>query len=122
MFENLEHIAIIAKNRSTKALADWYCKVLGFKVTLELKKEGRPPVYFLKLKNGSYLEIIPPNFPFHLGFPVDNFEKAVKELASEGIALENIRVTSKGWKEGFFNDPEGNKLQIIYRPKGTPTT
>jgi len=111
----LGHIGIIAKD--PKALADWYKDVLGFEVILEMKKEGRPPIYFLKGDEGSYIEVLPPTFERHLGFVVDDFDETVKTLKSKGIVLENARGTSMGWTIGYFKDIEGNQLEIVHMPK-----
>ena len=66
-----------------------------------MKKEGRPPIYFLKGEGGSYIEILPSAFKTHLGFVVDNFDEAVKKLQSKGISLENVRETGMGWNRVF---------------------
>jgi len=111
----LGHIGIIAKD--PKALADWYKNVLGFEVILEMKREGRPPIYFLKGGGGSYIEVLPSTFETHLGFVVDNFDEAAKILESKGIVLENVRKTGMGWTIGYFRDSEGNQLEIVHMPE-----
>jgi catechol 2,3-dioxygenase-like lactoylglutathione lyase family enzyme len=111
----LGHIGIIAND--PKNLAEWYRDILGFEIILEMKKKGRLPIYFLKGEEGSYIEILPPSFKNHIGFVVDHFDEAVKTLKTKGIVFEIIRETSMGWKIAYFQDPEGNQLEIIYRPK-----
>ena len=111
------HATITAKN-PTK-LAEWYKDTLGIKIGVKLLKEGRPPVYFLKLKNGCEIEI----HPFvkqHIGVVVDDFDKVAEKLKAKGIQLTDVQHTSGGWKIGFFKDTEGNLLELQHRPKGTP--
>lgn len=111
----LGHIGIIAED--PQSVANWYKDKLGFQIILEIKKEGRPPIYFLKGEGGSYIEILPPTFKTHLGFVVDDFNEAVNKLQSKGISLENVKKTGMGWMIGYFKDPVGNQLEIVYRPK-----
>jgi len=111
------HATITAKD-PTK-LARWYEDTLGIRIGVELTKKDRLPVYFLK--SGSRCEIeIHPSVQPHIGLVVSDFEKASKELASNGIALRDVQFTSGGWKIGFFEDLEGNLLELEHRPKGTP--
>ena len=109
----VEHVGIIAKD--PKSLAEWYRDALGFEIILEMKKSGRPPIYFLKGSEGSYIEILPPSFKNHVGFVVDDFDEMVNNLQKKGIVFETMRETSIGWKIGYFRDPEGNQLEIVYR-------
>ena len=124
MYNGIEHIAIAAKD--TEGLCSWYQTVLGFSVAYDNKKS--PPTCFVRLGNGSLIEILPagegaltqkgtsdPGIN-HIAIAVDEFEKAVEDLESKGVVVENIREASGGVKVGFFRDPEGNLLQIIYRP------
>ncbi|GAI30644.1 unnamed protein product, partial [marine sediment metagenome] len=53
----------------------------------------------------------------HIGITVDNFEEAEEALKSKGVILNIKRKTSIGWTIGYFNDPDGNVLEIIYRPE-----
>jgi len=118
----LEHIGIYAKD--VEALKNWYCDVLGLKVIKKLERPGRPPVYFLSGEEGLIVEILPttserkersledPGFS-HIGLAVDNFDYVKTCLESKGIQLSGVRVTSAGWKIGYFKDPEGNVLEIV---------
>jgi catechol 2,3-dioxygenase-like lactoylglutathione lyase family enzyme len=118
ILKKIDHISINAKN--TKALAKWYQDVLGFEIILEMKKEGRPPVYFIKLKGDSFIEVQDSPWNPHLCFEVKDFWKTVKNLVSKGVTLKIVRKTSIGWTAGFFEDPEGNLIEILYRPKPIP--
>jgi catechol 2,3-dioxygenase-like lactoylglutathione lyase family enzyme len=120
-----EHVGLYAADPSV--LAKWYVDTLGFEVIRTLEKEGRPPIYFLKGNRGLVIEILPtgaarsarelsdPGYS-HLGLIVEDFDQAAASLQSKGISLFNVRQTSNGWTIGYFDDPEGNQLEIVYRP------
>jgi glyoxylase I family protein len=122
MAVKIEHFGIYAKD--SEALSNWYRDILGFTVVRKLEKYGRPPIYFLESSEGGQIEILPttkerrkreleePGFS-HIGIVIDNFEKYASYLESKGITLHGVRVTSQGWKIGYFRDPEGNTLQIV---------
>jgi glyoxylase I family protein len=123
----VEHLGIYAKD--PEALSQWYREKLGFSVVRKLEKGGRPPIYFLKGEGGWELEILPsPSSPrekqltdpgySHIGLVVDSFEQTESFLQSKGISLHDVRDTSNGWKIGYFEDPEGNILEVVYRPAG----
>ncbi|MGM0366225.1 MAG: VOC family protein [Actinomycetota bacterium] len=126
--KNIEHLGIYSKN--TKKLADWYSDVLGMEVAFKISKDlPEKSIYFLKGADGTVVEILPSNNKdnardlddpgySHIGITVDNFDKAAKALKDKGVVLKNVRNTSIGWTIGYFNDPDGNILEIVYRPKG----
>lgn len=121
-----EHIGLFASD--PVALAEWYIGALDFTVIRTLEKEGRPPIYFLKGDRGLVLEILPTNAQrsarelsdpgfSHIGIIVDDFDQAASSLQSKGITLFDVRQTSNGWTIGYFDDPEGNRLEIVCRPQ-----
>ncbi len=123
----VEHLGIYA--RDTKKLADWYADTLGFTVTRKLEKEGRPPIFFMKPEQGWEIEILPTQTPArrrelsdcgysHVGLVVDNFGELEILLNSRGIEMHDVRETSNGWRIGYFEDPEGNRLEAVHRPRG----
>ena len=121
-----EHVGIYAGD--PVKLAHWYIETLGFEVVRTLEKEGRPPIYFLKGNQGMVIEILPtaatrssrelsdPGYS-HIGLIVEDFDQAASSLQSKGVSLSNVRQTSNGWTIGYFDDPEGNRLEIVYRPQ-----
>ena len=120
----LEHFGIYA--RDTQALADWYADVLGFRVVRTLEKEGRPPIFFLAAAEGGEVEILPTQEAHldrsltqggfsHIGLVIDDFEAMESGLNTKGIRLEGVRETSNGWKIGYFQDPEGNTIELVRR-------
>jgi glyoxylase I family protein len=121
----LEHFGLYA--RDPEALAKWYEKSVGLHVIRCLEKEGRPPVYFLAGAGDAEIEILPTEEPrvdrdltapgfSHLGFVVEDFDSEQRRLAAEGIPLRGVRETSNGWRIGYFEDPEGNRIEIVHRP------
>jgi catechol 2,3-dioxygenase-like lactoylglutathione lyase family enzyme len=124
---NAEHIGIYA--RDPALLSDWYVEKLGFAVVRTLEKEGRPPIFFLRGEAGMVVEILPtaasrpsrglndPGFS-HIGLLVPDFDRTAAALNAGGVSVHDIRATSNGWTIGYFEDPEGNQLEIVYRPPG----
>ena len=81
--------------------------------------------YFLADDGGSVLEIIarPPDTPApstryacHAAFWVDDYDQGKRDLIRWARQFEaDTEVVSDTIKTGFFNDPQGNRLQIIWR-------
>lgn len=129
MFKRFGHIGIAAKD--PEVLCKWYCDVLGFEVIFEIPKtkHRRVPIYFIQFGTRTAIEIVPasdkrkvrreisdPGFS-HIAISVNDFDEAVKSLKSKGITFRDIRQTSVGWKLGYFDDPEGNLIEIIFCPE-----
>jgi len=53
----------------------------------------------------------------HICFLVDDFEKAHKYLKSQSVHFREVRDTVQGWRIAYFDDVEGNLLELMYRPK-----
>jgi len=111
----LDHFSI--NSRDPTRLARWYQKILGLEMALEMKKKGRPPVYFIKAKPRLYLEIQDSKWNPHTCFEVENFWKTIEKLVEKGVTMKIVRKTSIGWLAGFFEDPEGNIIEILFRDK-----
>lgn len=125
MILGIEHIGLMA--RDPKKLSQWYQKVLNFKIIYKTK--NYPFTFFLGGKEGSILEILPFKkgtiFPSekekeskHIALQVSNFEETISILERKGINyIDKTIYLFAGGKAIFFKDPEGNLLQLIYRPK-----
>lgn len=127
MFRAIEHIAVVA--RDTEALAYWYRDTLGFQIMIA----GRGPQagWFVRLpEGGPAIEILyvadPPtggasgdmvaSSP-HIAMTVDNFAAAYDALTAKGVPFTGRIIGNPGERQlGFFTDPEGNLLQLVYRP------
>jgi glyoxylase I family protein len=117
----LEHFAIYAAD--TPALKDFYVEALGLR--LIVTGNGSPPGYFLADDSGTALEIIgrPGGEPAvnqrwvcHLAIRVDDYAATHAALERRGIVFEpETCVDNDTLKTAFFNDPEGNRCQIVWR-------
>ncbi len=129
MVKGIEHIGVMA--RDTAALAEWYERVLGMRTVF--RNDASPATFFLAagegpVGRGSLIEIFPfregPEYPatpgrqiLHIAFAIEDWDAAVERLRSHGVSLigEPVDVFNGG-RLAFFNDPEGNWLQLMYRP------
>jgi len=122
---HIEHIGIYA--RDSAALASWYANTLDLQEVRRIERgEGKPPVVFLQGASGVVVEILPtdaadtgrelnsPGFT-HLGIVVEDIDAHVARLATLGIEVKGVRSTSNGWTIGYFNDLEGNILELVQR-------
>jgi len=118
----LEHFAIYAAD--TIALKDFYVDLLSLRVTME---SGTPPGYFLADEAGMAVEIIPrpageaavnQRWVCHVAFWVDQdqYDTIRSNLLARGVTFESdTSVSNESMRTDFFNDPEGNRVQIVWR-------
>lgn len=123
----LDHFCISAKDAD--ALAEWYQKVLGFEIFSQGKTKAGSIMYFLKSADDETLiELLPAQDEglkkfiggpghSHICFLVDDFEKAYKYLKLQSVHFREVRDTVQGWRIAYFDDVEGNLLELMYRPK-----
>jgi len=123
----MEHFAIFAAD--APALKDFYVDAFGLRVILE--SGGDPPGFFLADDAGMALEIIGrrrgesnvnQRWVCHVAFWVDDFAGARSALETRGLPFEaDTAVDTDTMKTAFFRDPEGNRMQIVWRrrPLGT---
>jgi len=122
--KSIHHIAILAGDyeKSKK----FYTEILGFTILSETYRAERKSYKLDLAINGMYqIELFSfpeykerASFPEakglrHLAFAVENIEKAVEELRSKKIDVQEIRtdeLTNK--KFCFFNDPNGQPLEL----------
>jgi glyoxylase I family protein len=117
----IEHIALYAADAS--ALKDFYVEAFGLRTIVE--SGGTPPGYFLADDRGMALEIIGrpdghsnahQRWVCHLALWVDDFAATHQALRARGVAFEaDTFVDSPSLRTAFFNDPEGNRCQIVWR-------
>ncbi|PID55854.1 hypothetical protein CSB45_14190 [candidate division KSB3 bacterium] len=124
MITGLEHIGLMAESPVT--LAEWYVNTLDFREIF--RTEGDTPIVFIAGAQSGILEFIPrkhgADLPkdhkqqVHLALSVENFEAARAKLLQAGVEFpEPPFDLFHGGKTVFFEDPEGNRIQIVYRPK-----
>lgn len=122
--KGIHHIAILAGDyeKSKK----FYTEILGFTILSETYRAERKSYKLDLAINGIYqIELFSfpeykerASFPEakglrHLAFAVENVEKAVDELRSKKVDVQEIRkdeLTNK--KFCFFNDPNGQPLEL----------
>jgi glyoxylase I family protein len=119
----IEHFAVYAENPTS--LAEFFVKALGLRVIVT--NAGPPPAYFLADDHGMALEVLArpagetaanQRWICHLAFWVDDFVTTRNELARIGIVFEEeTLVETDEIKTAFFNDPAGNRCQIVWRQK-----
>jgi glyoxylase I family protein len=117
----IEHFAIYAAD--APALKDFYVEVFGMQVIVE--SSGSPPGYFLADDAGMALEIIgrPAGEPAvnqrsvcHIAFSVDDVAATRAALERRGLVFETDTAVEKAsMRTAFFNDPAGNRCQIVWR-------
>jgi glyoxylase I family protein len=117
----MEHFALYAAD--APRLKDFYVEAFGLRVIVESK--GTPPGYFLADEAGMALEIIGrpggqsnanQRWVCHVAFWVDDFAETYRALTSRGVVFEtDTRVDEVEMRTAFFNDPEGNRCQIVWR-------
>ena len=120
----IEHFALFCEDLD--ALRAFYTEALGLRVIVDNSK-AKVRGYFLTDDGGSVLEIIarPPGTPApdtrfgsHAAFWVENYDRSRRDLESRGARFEtDSEVLSDTIKTGFFDDPQGNRLQIVWRAK-----
>ena len=120
----MEHFALFADD--AEALKDFYVEVMGLRVALD-NGAGTPPGYFLVDETGMALEIIgrPPGieraetrYLCHLAISVDDVGAERKRLEALGRTFEiDTVVDTPAMKTAFFRDPDGNRLQIVWRSR-----
>lgn len=130
----LEHIAIWTED--IDKLKAYYEKYFGAKSNdLYLNKNTGFKSYFLHFASGARLELMySPNIPanlndtilqylglIHFAFEVNSaaeVEKKAKQLKHDGFeVLRGPRMTGDGYYEFETLDPDGNRLEVMYRPR-----
>lgn len=120
----IEHFAIFTHDLET--LRDFYTKLFGLRILLD---NSRAPVrgYFLSDDAGSVIEIIerpkdepapPTRYGCHIALWVDDYDAMRRALEDRGAVFElDTEVHTDQFQTGFFNDPAGNRTQIVWRAK-----
>jgi glyoxylase I family protein len=118
----IEHFALFADDLDS--LRRFYEDAFGMRVVLD---NSKAPVrgYFLADDGGSVLELIerPGGVPAadtryvcHTAFWVEDYPAAKAALERRGVVFEtDTEVRTAAIQTGFFNDPEGNRCQIVWR-------
>lgn len=120
----IEHVALFAAD--VHGLKDFYVEAFGLRIVLD-NSGAIPPGYFLADDTGVAVELIgrPDDVPpvdtrhvVHIAFIVDDVAASQAALEARGIVFEeDSAVDNASMTTRFFLDPEGNRLQIVNRPR-----
>jgi len=120
----IEHFALFGDDLAK--LREFYEGIMGLRVIVD---NSKAPVrgYFLEDDGGSVLEVIerPPGTPrpsarygCHAAFLVEDYDAAKGDFIARGATFEpDTEVLNNEMKTGFFDDPEGNRVQIVWRAR-----
>ena len=122
--QRIHHVAIIASDYARSK--HFYTQVLGLRVLAEVYREARDSWKLdLALPDGTQLELFSfpsppprPSYPEacglrHLAFEVADVAASADALATQGIAVEPIRVDEyTGRRFTFFADPDGLPIEL----------
>ena len=125
------HVAF--RVRDFQASIDWYAKAFGASEAFRANKDdGTPQLVYLELARGQFIELFPdgknpieqPKDPIgygHFCMTVGDLDAAVKHLASLGVETTMApRVGRAGQKLTFIADPDGNRIELMEIPQGSP--
>jgi catechol 2,3-dioxygenase-like lactoylglutathione lyase family enzyme len=125
----LEHVGIRTTADTFDATIAFYTDVLGWKV-IEERPASNPDdrVFFISDGRGGAFEVWvgsgpPIEDPSHVAFAVsfDEFPTLAERFSGSGVVLEEPFINEVGDRISFFNDPAGNRAQIIGRLKTLPS-
>jgi len=114
--------------RDVKAQGAFYARHFGFK-RVRTFRAGRPDEFIILRLGNACLELFPAQeggpgrsdqaqavgFK-HLAFEVDDLDRTVGELKADGVqpeAIMDLSAMAEGLRICFFNDPEGNRIEIM---------
>ena len=116
----LEHVGIRAQGDDFARILDFYGKAFGFMPFRELHEPFH--LAFLANEQGDMLEVLdldgaPLQGPSHLSFAVPLAELDVlrERVVGLGVTLDAPLTMPSGDVIYYFNDPAGNRAQIIGR-------
>lgn len=123
MFKRIDHIEIIPQD--LKKTVDFYTTILGFKIRQRQKVDASPleEVVYLEL-NDTVIELLKvknptpaPMNPWQIGYrmialEVDDMDKAIKYLKSEGVDVTWEPMTLGKSKRAEIKDPNGLSIEL----------
>ncbi|CAN5694064.1 hypothetical protein BH23CHL2_BH23CHL2_01740 [soil metagenome] len=121
----LEHVGIPATTENFDDVVGFYCEHFGWSTIRDLS--GPPRISFISDGSGGRLEVYvadgpPLTHPSHLAFavPVTEFDELRDRLLAAGVTFDVDTTNPAGDKLAFFNDPAGNRAQIVGRIAALP--
>ena len=122
---SFQHMAF--KCKELKKTEAFYTKHFGFK-RARVFNAGKPDEFLLLRLDKVCIELFPtkdtqdlkqtaqPLGFQHMAFEVGNIEEALKSLNADGVKTDDIIDCGKiipGMRICFFNDPDGNRLELM---------
>ena len=122
----VQHVAFNCRDR--RAQEGFYSRHFGFR-RVRTFNAGRPDEFVMLRRGGMCLELFqagdeatetrggsqPVGFA-HLAFEVEDIEAAIVALKADGIGPDDVIDCSgivEGFRVCFFDDPEGNRVEIM---------
>jgi catechol 2,3-dioxygenase-like lactoylglutathione lyase family enzyme len=127
---HLEHVGIPTSAETFDATIRFYTDLLGWRVIEERPSSGpNDRVSFIADGQGGAFEVFvgssggPIEDPAHLAFATsfDEFPALAERLTQAGVAFDEPFINDVGDRISFFNDPAGNRAQIVGRLKPLPS-
>ena len=121
----LEHVGIRTSRETFEETIRFYTELLGWRVIEERPSSGPDDrVTFIADGRGGAMEVFVGGGPAiedpsHLAFAVsfDEFPALAERLTEAGVAFDEPFINEVGDQISFFNDPAGNRAQIVGRLK-----
>ncbi len=118
----LEHVAITSTQETFAQTIAFYENVFGMKQI----RQGKDLVFISDGQGGRiellmYGQPVLPN-PNHLAFnvPLNEFDAMVARLRASGARVDEPTLAASGDRLCYFNDPAGNRAQIVGRHNPLP--
>ena len=112
------HIAV--KSRDVAAAKAFYTDVLGFDIVGQIPGSE---IYFIDI-GGTTIELMggegeteaPKTGIVHMAYWVEDVDATYEELVAQGVHFTVEPKTVKDIRLAFFNDPDGNVLELFNSP------
>lgn len=118
----LEHVGIPATEENFDQVVSFYERAFGWSTLVELA--GPPRIKFITDGNGGVIEVLqvggdPMAMPAHLAFavPIGELDGVKQRVVAAGIEFDQETLNPVGDRLAWFNDPAGNRAQIVGRNK-----
>ena len=127
---HLEHVGVRTSAETFDQTIRFYTDLLGWRVIEERPSSGpNDRVSFIADGQGGAFEVFvgssggPIEDPSHLAFavPFSEFPALAERLTQAGVTLDEPFINDVGDQISFFDDPAGNRAQIVGRLKPLPS-